>query len=86
MERNFLLKIEYDGSGFSGWQRQPEARTVQGELEAAQAEARRAQRHREMFSCLDAGEQAQLLALLEKLNRDWQSRFRDGREGRRAGR
>lgn len=35
MERNFLLKIEYDGSGFSGWQRQPEARTVQGELEAA---------------------------------------------------
>ena len=35
MERNFLLKIEYDGSGFSGWQRQPETRTVQGELEAA---------------------------------------------------
>ena len=62
------------------------ALTPQGELEAAQAEARRAQRHREMFSCLDAGEQAQLLALLEKLNRDWQSRFRDGREGRRAGR
>lgn len=33
MERNFLLTIEYDGSNFSGWQRQPEARTVQGELE-----------------------------------------------------
>lgn len=33
MERNFLLTIEYDGSGFSGWQRQPQARTVQGELE-----------------------------------------------------
>lgn len=62
------------------------ALTPQGELEAAQADARRAQRHREMFSCLDAGEQAQLLALLEKLNCDWQSRFRDGREGRRAGR
>ncbi|MBQ8563453.1 MAG: tRNA pseudouridine(38-40) synthase TruA [Firmicutes bacterium] len=35
MERNFLLTIEYDGSGFSGWQRQPDVRTAQGELEAA---------------------------------------------------
>lgn len=29
------LDIEYDGSRFSGWARQPELRTVQGELEAA---------------------------------------------------
>ncbi len=29
------LDIEYDGSGFSGWSRQPGLRTVQGELEAA---------------------------------------------------
>lgn len=33
MERNLLLTIEYDGSEFSGWQRQPSRRTIQGELE-----------------------------------------------------
>jgi tRNA pseudouridine38-40 synthase len=31
------LDIEYDGSGFAGWARQPGLRTVQGELEAALA-------------------------------------------------
>ena len=34
MERNILLTIQYDGTNFSGWQRQPNARTVQGEVEA----------------------------------------------------
>lgn len=33
MERNLLLTIEYDGTNFSGWQRQKKARTVQGEIE-----------------------------------------------------
>lgn len=30
---NVLIKIEYDGSNFCGWQKQPAARTVQGEIE-----------------------------------------------------
>jgi len=33
MPQNVLIKIEYDGSNFSGWQKQPEGRTVQGEIE-----------------------------------------------------
>jgi tRNA pseudouridine38-40 synthase len=31
----FKLTLAYDGTAFAGWQRQPAARTVQGELEAA---------------------------------------------------
>ena len=32
-ERTVQLVLHYDGAGFSGWQRQPERRTVQGVLE-----------------------------------------------------
>jgi tRNA pseudouridine38-40 synthase len=32
---NFKITIEYDGSGFHGWQRQKRHRTVQGEIENA---------------------------------------------------
>lgn len=33
IEKTVFLTIAYDGTGFSGWQRQPSARTVCGELE-----------------------------------------------------
>lgn len=32
---NYRLDVAYDGTRFRGWARQPEARTVQGEIEAA---------------------------------------------------
>ncbi len=35
MNRRFKLTLHYDGGAFFGWQVQPGARTVQGELEAA---------------------------------------------------
>jgi tRNA pseudouridine38-40 synthase len=33
MNKNFKIVIEYDGTDFSGWQRQKDKKTVQGEIE-----------------------------------------------------
>lgn len=35
MQQNFKLIIEYDGTGFQGWQIQPDARKVQEEIRKA---------------------------------------------------
>jgi tRNA pseudouridine38-40 synthase len=37
LSRSVQLVLHYDGAGFSGWQRQPDERTVQGVLETAVA-------------------------------------------------
>ncbi|MBI5064006.1 MAG: tRNA pseudouridine(38-40) synthase TruA [Desulfatitalea sp.] len=37
MRRNFKLIIEYDGTDWHGWQRQPNGRTIQEEIESALA-------------------------------------------------
>jgi len=36
--QRFLVRLAYDGSAFQGWQKQPDVRTVQGELERALSE------------------------------------------------
>jgi tRNA pseudouridine38-40 synthase len=38
VRQKLKLTIEYDGTGFRGWARQPSARTVEGELRAALAQ------------------------------------------------
>ncbi len=35
MIKNFKIVIEYDGTSYFGWQRQPDKKTVQGEIEKA---------------------------------------------------
>lgn len=49
--------------------------TAAGREQAEKAAAQRRNRHQEMFSCLSAQEKDTLLALLEKLYADWESRY-----------
>ncbi|MDR2132874.1 MAG: tRNA pseudouridine synthase A [Clostridiales Family XIII bacterium] len=53
--KNILLTVEYDGAGFHGWQKQPGARTAQGELEAALSAVCRAEVSVHGASRTDAG-------------------------------
>lgn len=57
------------------------ALTEAGKISAAEARAQRTRRHEEMFSCLSEEEKNELLSLLEKVNADWQTRYRDTEAG-----
>lgn len=54
--------------------------TDEGLRQAESALERRQQRHKEMFSVLTQEEKEQLFSLLEKVNADWQKRYRDRRD------
>ena len=60
------------------------ALTPEGEREAAAAEEQIKAAHREMFACLEEEEKESLLVILEKLNREWDIRYR-GTAGRPEG-
>ena len=49
--------------------------TDAGLAKAEEVVRQRKTRHQEMFSCLSDAEKAELLALAEKLNKDWNSRY-----------
>lgn len=50
--------------------------TDSGRELARQAQQQRDRRHEEMFSCLTDNEKDRLLSLLEKINSDWEQRYR----------
>lgn len=50
--------------------------TEEGIRRAEEARDGRNKRHEEMFSCVTEEEKMQLLALLEKINLDWEERYR----------
>lgn len=54
------------------------ALTQEGRQQAQEALKQRKKRHQEMFSCLSGEEKEQLLALVQKLNGDWDVRYREG--------
>lgn len=66
------------------------ALTEMGEQMAQEATKQRTGRHQEMFSCLTNEERTELLELLEKINTDWDRRYRmdamHGYKGQRGSR
>ena len=58
--------------------------TPEGESAAKEAQARCDERHRQMFACLTPDEKEELLLLLEKLRREWET-YRPNRGELRKG-
>ena len=54
--------------------------TETGKIFAAEAREQRSRRHEQMFSCLSDEEKNQLLSLLEKINKDWDERYRNAED------
>lgn len=52
--------------------------TEAGEALAREAQTRRRERHEQMFSALSEREKDALLALLERINADWDQKYRTG--------
>ncbi|MDO4314194.1 MAG: MarR family transcriptional regulator [Oscillospiraceae bacterium] len=55
--------------------------TAAGEAAAAEAQAQRETRHRQMFDCLTDAEKDALLSLLERVNACWDTRYRENDAG-----
>ena len=51
--------------------------TIEGKRLADEAAQQRRRRHEDMFCCLKEDEKGALLSLLERLNADWDQRYRD---------
>ena len=59
--------------------------TEDGVENAMQASEARKNRYEDMFACLTESEKSDLLALLEKINEDWERRYGYGRANRNGG-
>lgn len=67
----YRLTLEYDGSGYSGWQRQPERATVEGALRAALSELQSSEPELTAASRTDAGAHAHGQVVGLAMERDW---------------
>lgn len=54
--------------------------TDKGRASAAEAFEQQKNRHKEMLSCLSEEEKCELLSLLEKINADWEERYKSSSE------
>ena len=68
MERNLLLKIQYDGSAYHGWQVQENARSVQGVFQEALKQVLHTQPDIKACSRTDTGVHAREFCLSMKLS------------------